>query len=130
LNWRLAQKLPANALAKVWAVPGNDFLCLFDLQIDRRNRATIGVTCDTAMSIHSDGLAVTFLSNTRTGAAHTDRVIVGIAPVGVRHVVAYTQGAITRIPVVGGVFMRRDKAMNPPDRVALGPVKDSSESAQ
>lgn len=115
LNWALAQKLPVNTLAEIWAVPGNGFICL----ISQQKEQVVGATCSTTKEVLSYGLATTFLNEASTGVIRTMRVIVGMAPDRTREVIAHTRQSTVRIPVVGGVFMRRDEGAEPPGQLTL-----------
>lgn len=119
INWRLAQRLPIRDPARAWAVPGDGYICILSLQV-RHGRGAVGATCDSTQAALDRGLATTLLSDRGTGAVGTSsRVIVGIAPGRAREVAASAAGSTVRIPVVGGVFIRRDTASYPPDRFRL-----------
>jgi hypothetical protein len=120
LNWSLAQRLPVNGQAAIWAVPGNRSICLVTSQ--KLEHKLAGVTCGTTRKTLRHGLFVALLSPTETGAAH-QRLIIGIAPDSAHTVLVHT-GAITALaPVTHGVFVRRDRANNPPDEVTLPRVR-------
>jgi hypothetical protein len=119
INWRLAQRLPIKAPARAWAVPGDAYICILSLQV-RHGRGAVGATCDSTKAALDHGLATTLLSDRGTGAVRTSsRVIVGIAPGRAREIAASAAGSTVRIPVVSGVFIRRDTATYPPDRLRL-----------
>lgn len=120
LNWRMAQVIPIKAPQKVWAVPGNNFLCLLDLQRDRRRRPSVGAVCSTTTLALKRGLAVTFLSNPATGSPRTTRLIVGIAPQRATTVDAYSKKETVTIQVRRGIFIRRDSNPSAPGRIVLG----------
>lgn len=119
INWRLAQRLPIRDPARAWAVPGDKYICILSLQV-RRGHGAVGATCESTEAALAHGLATTLLSDPESGVAHRSaRVIVGIAPDQAREVIAIAAGSTVRIPVVSGVFIRRDSVGSPPDRFRL-----------
>lgn len=102
-------------LVEIWAVPGDDFICL----IAHQRGQIVGSTCHTTEETLSHGLAATFLSEPATGSTHTRRLIVGIAPDRTHEIIAYTPESATRIPVVAGIFIHSDKKSEPPDQLTL-----------
>jgi hypothetical protein len=114
INWRLAQRLPVPV--RMWAVPGNGYICLLSLQ----RHQGIGATCNTTAGVLRRGLATTFLSEQGVGIFRTNRrLIVGIAPERTSAIVAQGPESSVRIPVIDGIFMRRDTFANPPERLRL-----------
>jgi hypothetical protein len=119
INWSLAQRLPIRDPARVWAVPGDGYICILSLQV-HRGRGAVGATCKSTEAALDHGVATTLLSDRGTGVfQRTYRVIVGIAPDRAREVVADGSGSTVRIAVVRGVFIRRDTEPYPPDRLKL-----------
>lgn len=116
VNWLLAQRLPVKVGARVWAIPGNGYICLLSLQ--NQSHSVAGTNCATNQEALSHGLATTFLS-TNTSPAHSTRVIFGMAPDRTREVIASTNGRTVRIPVIDGLFVRNDRATDPPDELTL-----------
>lgn len=116
INWRLAQSLPIKTPARVWAVPGNGYICLLSLQ---ENRA-VGVSCGRTKMVQSSGLSTTFLSERGASMFRTSRrVIVGIAPSRTGDVIAQGSESSARIPVVDGTFIWRDNVPDPPENLRL-----------
>jgi len=117
LNWSLSQRLPANDLAAIWAVPGNQYICLVSSQ--KRERKLVGVTCDTVAKIARHGLFTAFLTPLRLRPSETDRLIVGIAQDSARLAQLYTGRQTVMVQVHDDVFVRRDHISNPPDQVII-----------
>lgn len=109
-----AQYLEVDAPAKVWAVPGNGVVCL----LTQESSAAVGVICDSVVSVLRRGLSVTFLSSSATRSSGQERYIVGIAPSRATAVVARTRSESVSIPVIAGVFFRRDDGNDPPDQIS------------
>ena len=114
LNWSLAQRLPLKPPVRLWAVPGNRYLCL----VSRQRPGVVGTSCATFKEASQQGLSVAFLSTSRSDGRGS-RVIAGIAPDGAPQVMAVTGSFRARIPVVGGYFERRDSLAVPPDELVV-----------
>jgi hypothetical protein len=117
LNWALAQALPARVLPEAWVVPGRGYICL----AQRERQRFMGGSCSTTRQALDHGLGLTLLSAHGMDSNGKGRVIVGIAPVGARGVVAQAGVVMTRIPVINGLFMHRDNVLVPPNEFRLVP---------
>ena len=117
MRWSDAQRLPIRTPARLWAVPGNNFLCF----VAQQDSQSVGTICSTLHRALRHGLYACFLSSPATNAVTLSRVIIGVAPDGTREVVVYTDGTPVRIPVVHGIFKRRDEEMHAPAKVTLVP---------
>jgi hypothetical protein len=113
-NWSLAQRLPVRTMAKIWAVPGNGFICLVSIQ--KREPQLVGMTCDDTADTEKHGLFTAFLA---LAGQLPHRLVVGIAPDGFRQILIDTGKNVASVPVSRGVFVRRDGAEIPPDSVEL-----------
>jgi hypothetical protein len=114
-KWSLAQRIPAVRMAKMWAVPGQRHVCIFSEQTPK----IVGATCDSTDGVIRHGLFSAFLSETDPHGSPIQRVIVGIAPDGVRAVVAHNSRSAVRLRVVRDVFRHSDQATRPPNRLTL-----------
>lgn len=117
MRWKDAQRLPMSAPARLWAVPGNGVLCF----VTQQEPESVGTICSTQRRAQKHDLYTSYLSNQATHSTRVERVIIGIAPDGTRDAVAYTHGVPVRIPVIDGVFLRRDEQRDAPGKVALLP---------
>lgn len=115
LHEERAQRLQVQAPATIWVVPGKKHLCLITQEI----QAAVGTTCAPVARMRGRPLATTFITPPALRPTAARRFIIGIAPRGVKGVVAYTKGSRTRIPVGHGVFAHRDMNANPPDRLTV-----------
>ena len=114
VNWALAQQLPV-AVADVWAVPGDNHICLFNRNRDQ----TVGGACASRRQALKQGVTATHLTNTSTGARIDQRTIVGIVPDQTHSVDIHFAGDVLRAQVVRNVFAVRDDGTRPPDRITL-----------
>jgi hypothetical protein len=124
LNWGLAQRLRLRSISPIWAVPGENMICLFGLLRNRHGQPLYGATCTPDAQAESDGAFISYLNDASTGSPRPLRVIAGIAPAGVKAVIAHAGNHGVRIEVKRGVFARRDRGRQPPDR--LSPVREDS----
>jgi hypothetical protein len=115
INWRLAQRIPVKSDGTYWLVPGNRYLCV--ISQDVMGGAGVGTTCAPTSQAIAHGIAD--ISITLPGAAHRARLIVGVAPNGVREVLVHTRGATATAPTHDGVFVLRDATLAPPDTISL-----------
>jgi hypothetical protein len=115
LNWNLARSVPVpkNTPGEYWIVPGNGYVCTI-WQVG--NRSVTSTACATNQQAQVDGLLAINLEEPPGKPGH--RLIVGVAPDGIRKVLVETAGS-TATSTVGkyGVYILSDKVMNPPDRV-------------
>jgi hypothetical protein len=114
VNWALAQQLPV-AVADVWAVPGDNHICLFDRNRDQ----TVGGACASRRQALKQGVTATHLTNTSTGAHIDQRTIVGIVPDRTQSVEIHVSGTLMKAQVIRNVFAVRDGGTRPPDRITL-----------
>ncbi len=100
----------------MWIVPGNHFICL----VEQQTRQTVGVGCFRTKETLTHGVVAITLGRSSKDSRGVKRVIAGVAPDTARAVIAHTRGAEVRIPVAeNGVFVLRDRATDPPDRLTL-----------
>jgi hypothetical protein len=110
-NWTLAQRLPTNN-PQVWAVPGRGYLCL----VDRSARGTIGQSCTrTRQALKLATYIATVPVAHGKKAPSGKRVIIGLAPDGVREVRIHMTGSPPQSAhVAQNVFVVRDKRTTAP----------------
>ena len=114
MNWALAQRLPVSPRIQAWIVPGNGFLCILE-----RQGSAISTRCPTTDDALRHGVAAVILHDAAVRSNSGTRLIFGTAPDGAREVAVHTHGSTVSIPVEEGVFILRDKVMNPPDQLTL-----------
>jgi hypothetical protein len=117
-SWALAQRLTIDIPIQVWVVPGQGFLCI----IDRQAESVVGVGCTPTRNARRHGLTTTLLDPPSSSQGYGRRFTFGLAPDGTREMLVETHGSMTTTPVKNGVFLLRDRAMDPPSRVKL--IKD------
>lgn len=117
MNWRLAQRLSKSTPVDIWAIPGNEYVCLLSLQ----KSSALGLTCDSTKGALTHGLATTLMSRRGIGnkSRQNQRLIVGIAPDRARDVVIHTHESELKLPVVHGVFMHSDDGSRAPSQITL-----------
>ena len=120
MNWRLAQRLPVNALGvALWAVPANDAVCI----VGQERLDAVTATCARTRHAIRHGVATVLLREPRgpqsRGAAGR-RLVAGIAPDRARSMRVLTDGSTATVPVVDGAFLLQDAVADPPDRIAVG----------
>lgn len=100
----------------MWIVPGNHFICI----VERQTRQGVGVGCFTTKDALDHGVVAITLGSSSKSTTRIKRIIAGVAPDAARAVIARTRGTEVRIPVSrNGVFVLRDRAFNPPDRLTI-----------
>jgi hypothetical protein len=99
----------------VWAIPKDGAICL----ADQKSRKIIGLVCMKTGMVLKRGIAIIYLSEAPGGIIPGKRLVLGLAPDDTGAVIARTHKSLTRIPVVRGIFILRDRAFDPPDRLTL-----------
>lgn len=117
VNWSLGQAVRSFPSVRVWAVPGNGFVCLFG----RQGTDAASATCKTTKEATGQGIALTLITAPvkMTGPRAVRRSIIGIAPIGVTEVLAISPSVIAHVKVQRGSFIHRDYVDEPPDRFQL-----------
>lgn len=99
MNWNLAQKMPAadGRGLELWLVPGNGYLCMLLRTDAKRLRAS----CATSRRALVHGLvAITLGASRRQSRLQHWRVIVGIAPDHVHHVLIPVSHGLKVVPLM------------------------------
>jgi hypothetical protein len=114
--------MPVVVPGDYWLVPGAGHLCIIN---QTPASPGVGAVCATTAHVVGHGMATVAIPRssdlTPTGAS---RLIVGIAPDRARRVSVHTRHRVATVPVVDGLFVRRDATMVPPDcRVAAQGVE-------
>ncbi len=113
-NWRLAQRLPT-LIPAAWVVPGRGYLCM----IESPPEGSVGFSCTPTGYVLKRG------TYSATVPPHDQprprrRVIVGLAPDGVRKVLIHTAGSPPRSSrVTQNSFALEDESTRPPEFVEL-----------
>jgi hypothetical protein len=116
MNWRLAQRLSIPARGQFWLVPANGLLCL----LAQREFGSVSQGCAETKEVIAHGIFLAFLSSHPKRLVYGGhRFIVGVIPDGFHEVTVDTLGSKVKVPVVRGVFVRRDDARASPDRLIL-----------
>jgi hypothetical protein len=118
MSWSLARRIAVPLPGSYWMVPGDGYLCI----VARADPASpgVGTTCTpTAQAIEHGVVYVSITPPNPAAHVAPSRLVVGVAPDGVREVLVHTRGLVAKVPVVDAVFMRRDAVAAPPDFVAL-----------
>jgi hypothetical protein len=114
VNWKLAQRIPVTLPGAYWVVPGNRYLCVISLK--SMGSPGAGTTCAQTSQALEHGIAdITIARGSPGSRIPHGRLIVGVAPDGVREVLVHTHGSVATVPVVDDVFALRDSATSPPD---------------
>jgi imidazolonepropionase-like amidohydrolase len=80
----------------------------------------VGTVCSKTTQARADGVATTAIPRAGQDAPVTGpRLIVGVAPDGARAVSVHTRGRVAVRRVVNGLFILRDHAVDPPDRISV-----------
>lgn len=115
VNWSLAKRIPVGLPGAYWLVPGIGYLCIVS-QVPGIPGA--GAACNETWRARREALATISFARATAGGRQT-RVMVGVARDGARSVVAHTGSSVDTVPVTGGVFVLRDAAGVPPDRLTV-----------
>jgi hypothetical protein len=112
LNWKLAQRLASPVPGKFWAVPGRDHICVFG----QSSQDAISAVCSKMSVALATGVATVQIQRQ---AGRYLRLMVGVAPDGVKEAVVYTAGQPKKLRVTHNVFTLQDSAGDPPEKVVL-----------
>ncbi len=114
VNWALAQRVPASVSGHYWVVPGNGYLCA----VWQQDRSSASTVCETTQQARRHGLVAISIQELR--GRPPQRLIVGIAPHGIRRVRIETGGSEAVLAIDRhGVFTLHDSMTAPPDSVTL-----------
>jgi hypothetical protein len=117
MNYALAQRIPAHAPGRYWLVPGRGYLCVVS---EMPGTPGVGTVCSTTAQARTDGVATTSIPRAGQNAPVTGpRLIVGVAPDGAKAVIVHTGDRTATAHVTSGLFVHRDHAHDPPDRIAV-----------
>lgn len=111
MSWSLARRIPTPFSGGYWLAPGLTHLCIVATNPQSRS---IGTVCATINEALRHGIA-----NTSLDPVSRRRVIVGVAPHGIRAVLLQSGEGTTSVKVHHGVFVLRDAVLAPPDRLTL-----------
>jgi hypothetical protein len=117
MQWGMAQLLPVRLKGKFWLVPGAGHLCLVV-----ENEPIAGRFCATTKNVLKHGVSAVFLRAPGTPWFGTPgrRLIVGVAPEGVRDVLILTDGKKGHAWVRShGIFTLSDSVNDPPREILL-----------
>jgi hypothetical protein len=115
VNWTLAKRIPVSVPDAYWLVPGIGYLCIVS-QVPSVPGA--GTACNETWRARREGLA-TISFERATAERPQTRVMVGVTRDDAREVLAHAGSSVTAVPVSGGVFVLRDRADVPPDRLTV-----------
>lgn len=113
-NWGLAQRLPTLTTA-AWAVPGRGYLCL----VESPPEGSVALSCTSTGYVLKQG---TYSASVppHNQLRPRRRVIVGLAPDGVRQVVVHTADSPPQdSQVIQNTFVLEDESVLPPESVEL-----------
>jgi hypothetical protein len=79
----------------------------------------INMTCTTTEAALQHGVAIVALDQPLDSTAPAARLTVGMAPDGANVVLVHTGHARTSVPIAHGVFVVRDRATDPPDKLTF-----------
>jgi hypothetical protein len=118
VNPALAQRIPVLVPGSYWLLPGIGQLCVVS-QVPWL--AGAGTICGSTRQALAEGIAtVAFMPAGRAAAGAPTRLVVGVAPDGVRAALVHTHGAVAAVPVVrGGAFALRDAQRATSDFIEL-----------
>lgn len=114
-NWALAQRLPVRVQGQFWAVPATRKICI----LSRGKGGIINMICTSVKSALQHGVAIVTFDQPLASTAPASRLTIGMAPDGAHAVVVHTGHAKTSAPVAHGVFVVRDLATDPPDKLTF-----------
>lgn len=122
-NRLLARRIPVKppeekSSGAYWLVPGDAHLCIMAQGVG--GEPGISTTCAQTSHALAHGIADITITPADP-AAHTpeSRLIVGMAPDGIRKVLVHTHGVIETAPIIHGIFTLRDSIAAPPDFTEL-----------
>lgn len=117
MNWELAQRMPIQAPGAYWLVPGTGYLCIVN---QTPGTLAVGTVCAKTTQALDHGVAtVAIPRRTTITPTGTSRLIVGVAPDRAREIYVHTRREVVSVPVVDGLFVRRDAVTAPPDFLSL-----------
>jgi hypothetical protein len=115
VNWALAKRIPVGLPGAYWLVPGTGYLCIVS-QVPGIPGA--GTACNETWRARREGLATISFEKAAAGGRQT-RVMVGVTRDSAHEVLARSGSSVTTVPVVDGIFVLRDAAASPPDRLTV-----------
>jgi hypothetical protein len=117
MNPALAQRIPVTLPGSYWLVPGIGHLCIVSEIPSTPGSVTI--CARTQQAIKQGFGTISFTPAEQAPAARPTRLLVGIAPDDARKALIHTNGSVTAVPVVNGIFVLRDSQPGPSDFTEL-----------